>query len=236
MVEVREMLETLKEKVLEANLELQRKGLVLYTWGNASEIVREEGLVVIKPSGVPYEELTPESMVVVDLEGRVVEGTLRPSVDTKIHLDLYRAFPEIGGVAHTHSTYACAWAQAKKDIPCLGGTHADYFFGPIPCTRPLTEEEVERSFEGDTGKVIAERFIHLKPLQVPGVLVASHGPFTWGKDCMEAVFHSVVLEEIARMAFLTLNIDALTEPMGAKLLEKRYFRKHGKNAHYGQKG
>ncbi len=229
------MLEALKEKVWRANLELQKKGLVLYTWGNASEIVRDEGLVVIKPSGVPYEELRPESMVVVDLDGRIVEGKLRPSVDTKIHLDLYKFFPEIGGVVHTHSTYACAWAQACLDIPCLGGTHADYFFGPIPCTRPLSEEEVERSFEGDTGKVIAERFVGIKPLEVPGVLVAYHGPFTWGKDADEAVFHSVVLEEIARMNWLTLVINPKAIPLSPKMLEKRYFRKHGKNAHYGQR-
>ncbi|MGQ9473484.1 MAG: L-ribulose-5-phosphate 4-epimerase [Candidatus Caldatribacteriaceae bacterium] len=228
------MLEKLKEKVWQANLELQKKGLVLYTWGNASEIVREKGLVVIKPSGVPYEELSPDSMVVVNLEGKVVEGNLRPSVDTKIHLDLYKIFPEIGGVVHTHSTYACAWAQAGKDIPCLGGTHADYFFGPIPCTRPLSEEEVEQSFEGDTGKVIAERFLDLKPLEVPGVLVAYHGPFTWGKDCHEAVFHSVVLEEIARISFLTLSINPNVVPLSHKMLEKRFLRKHGKNAHYGQ--
>jgi L-ribulose-5-phosphate 4-epimerase len=228
------VLEKLKEKVWQANLELQKKGLVLYTWGNASEIVREEGLVVIKPSGVPYEELSPDSMVVVDLEGKVVEGNLRPSVDTKIHLDLYKLFPEIGGVVHTHSTYACAWAQACRDIPCLGGTHADYFFGPIPCTRPLTEEEVERSFEGDTGKVIAERFANLKPLEVPGVLVAYHGPFTWGRDCQEAVFHSVVLEEVARMSWLTLSINPEAAPLAPRMLEKRYLRKHGKGAFYGQ--
>ena len=230
------MLADLKQKVYEANLELQKRGLVIYTWGNASEIDPKEKLVVIKPSGVPYEKLNPDMMVVVDLNGQVVEGKLRPSVDTKIHLDLYKAFPMIGGIVHTHSTYATAWAQAKKSIPCLGGTHADYFYGEIPCTRPLTDQEVEESFESDTGKVIAECFAAKNPLDVPGILVATHGPFTWGKDCHQAVFNAVVLEELARMALFTLQINPNTPSLSPYLLEKRYMRKHGKNATYGQHG
>lgn len=228
------MLKDLKEKVCDANIELQKKGLVIYTWGNASEIDQETKFVIIKPSGVPYEELTPEMMVVVDLNGQVIEGNLRPSVDTKIHLDLYKNFPEIGGIVHTHSTYATAWAQAQKSIPCLGGTHADYFFGEIPCTRPLTEQEVEESFEGDTGKVIAECFIGKKPLDIPGVLVAHHGPFSWGKDSHQAVFNAVVLEELARMALFTIQINPNIQSIPQSLLEKRYLRKHGRDATYGQ--
>jgi len=173
-------------------------------------------------------------MVIVDLQGRIVEGNLRPSVDTKIHLDLYKAFSDLGGIVHTHSTYATAWAQAQKSIPCLGGTHADYFYGEIPCTRPLTEWEVEESFEGDTGKVIMECFTKKNPLDVPGVLVASHGPFSWGKDCLQAVFNAVVLEELARMALLTFQINPEVQSLPQGLLEKRYLRKHGKNATYGQ--
>jgi len=228
------MLADLKQKVYEANLELQKRGLVIYTWGNASEIDPKEKLVVIKPSGVPYEKLTPDMIVVVNLNGQVVEGKLRPSVDTQIHLDLYKTFPMIGGIVHTHSTYATAWAQAKKSIPCLGGTHADYFYGEIPCTRPLTDLEVEETFEGETGKVIAECFAAKNPLDVPGVLVATHGPFTWGKDCHQAVFNAVVLEELARMALFTLQINPDTVSLSPRLLEKRYMRKHGKNATYGQ--
>ena len=228
------MLEDLKKKVYEANLELQKKSLVIYTWGNASEIEPGEKLVIIKPSGVPYDKLNPDMMVIVDLNGRVVEGSLRPSVDTKIHLDLYKAFPELGGIVHTHSTYATAWAQAQKNIPCLGGTHADYFYGEIPCTRPLTEQEVEESFEGDTGKVIAACFIGKKPLEVPGVLVASHGPFSWGKDSHQAVFNAVVLEELARIALLTLQINPGVQSLPQSFLEKRYLRKHGKDSTYGQ--
>ena len=228
------MLEDLRDKVYDANIELQKKGLVIYTWGNASEIDRGKNLVIIKPSGVPYEKLTPETMVIVDLQGRIVEGNLRPSVDTKIHLDLYKAFSDLGGIVHTHSTYATAWAQAQKSIPCLGGTHADYFYGEIPCTRPLTEWEVEESFEGDTGKVIMECFTKKNPLDVPGVLVASHGPFSWGKDCLQAVFNAVVLEELARMALLTFQINPEVQSLPQGLLEKRYLRKHGKNATYGQ--
>jgi len=228
------MLNDLKKKVYDANIELQKKGLVIYTWGNASEIDQEKKLVVIKPSGVPYEKLTPEMMVVVDLEGQIIEGDYRPSVDTKIDLDLYKAFPELGGIVHTHSTYATAWAQAQKSIPCLGGTHADYFFGEVPCTRLLTEQEVEESFEGDTGKVIAECFATKKPLDVPGVLVASHGPFSWGKDSHQAVFNAVVLEELARMALFTIQINPEIQSIPQSLLEKRYLRKHGKDATYGQ--
>ena len=228
------MLEDLRDKVYDANIELQKKGLVIYTWGNARVIDRGKNLVIIKPSGVPYEKLTPETMVIVDLQGRIVEGNLRPSVDTKIHLDLYKAFSDLGGIVHTHSTYATAWAQAQKSIPCLGGTHADYFYGEIPCTRPLTEWEVEESFEGDTGKVIIECFTKKNPLDVPGVLVASHGPFSWGKDCLQAVFNAVVLEELARMALLTFQINPEVQSLPQGLLEKRYLRKHGKNATYGQ--
>ncbi len=228
------MLKDLKKKVYDANIELQKKGLVIYTWGNASEINQEKKLVIIKPSGVPYEKLTPEMMVVVDLDGQIIEGDLRPSVDTKIHLDLYKAFPGLGGIVHTHSTYATAWAQAQKSIPCFGGTHADYFFGEIPCTRPLTEQEVEDSFEGETGKVIAECFSSKNPLDVPGVLVASHGPFSWGKDSHQAVFNAVVLEELARMALFSIQINPEIQSVPQSLLEKRYMRKHGKDATYGQ--
>lgn len=227
------MLEGIRREVYEANMELQRRGLVLYTWGNASQIDRERGLVVIKPSGVPYEELSPENMVVVDLEGNIVEGSLRPSVDTPTHLFLYRHFPTIGGVVHTHSTWATAWAQAQRDIPCLGGTHSDYFFGDIPCTRPLTPEET-CNLEESTGKVIVEAFRERDYEQVPGVLVAFHGPFTWGKDAKQAVFYSVVLEEIARLAFITLQLNPHQKGLPAGELTKRYSRKHGKSAYYGQ--
>lgn len=227
------MLEDLRREVYEANMNLQRYGLVLFTWGNASQIDREKGLVVIKPSGVPYEELSPENMVIVDLEGNVVEGFLRPSVDTPTHLFLYKHFPEIGGVVHTHSTWATAWAQAQRNIPCLGGTHSDYFFGDIPCTRPLTPEE-SLEIEKNTGKVIVEAFRGRDYQQVPGVLVAFHGPFTWGKDAKQAVFHSVVLEEVARLAYITLQLNPLQRGMPEEELTRRYLRKHGKEAYYGQ--
>lgn len=227
------MLEEVRKEVYEANVELQERGLVLYTWGNASQIDRERGLVVIKPSGVPYSELSPENMVIVDLEGNVVEGSLRPSVDTPTHLFLYKHFPRIGGVVHTHSTWATAWAQAQKSIPCLGGTHSDYFFGEIPCTRPLRSEEFS-DLERNTGKVIVETFQERNYEQIPGVLVAFHGPFTWGKDAKQAVFYSVVLEEVARLAFITLQLNPFRKGLPQEELVKRYLRKHGKDAYYGQ--
>lgn len=225
----------IKEKVLAANLELPQKGLVLYTWGNVSEIDRQKGLVCIKPSGVPYEGMKAEDMVIVDLEGNVVEGNLKPSSDTATHLSLYKAFPEIGGIVHTHSTYATIFAQAGKDIPALGTTHADYFFGALPCTRSLTREEIEGDYEAETGKVIAEEFRkrHENPLDIPAVLVKNHGPFTFGKDGKEAVYHSVVLEQVAKMAYHTLMLNPKVN-MSAAILEKHYGRKHGKNAYYGQ--
>lgn len=230
------MLEALKETVCEANLELFRRGVVLYTWGNVSGIDRARGLVVIKPSGVPYQGMQPSDMVVVDLEGRIVEGTLRPSSDTPTHLELYKAFPEIGGVVHTHSTHAVVFAQAGMEIPPLGTTHADYFYGPVPVSRSLTRDEVQEAYEKNTGRVIVET-VHeteREPLAVPGVLVRNHGPFTWGKDPAEAVYHSVVLEEIAEMAWKTLQINPAAA-LPPYILEKHYQRKHGPKAYYGQK-
>ncbi len=230
------MLESLKEEVCRANLELPRRGVVLYTWGNVSGIDREKGLVVIKPSGVSYDDMAPSDMVVVDLAGRVVEGHLRPSSDTPTHLYLYRAFPQIGGVVHTHSTHAVVFAQAGQDIPALGTTHADYFYGPVPVSRALTEDEVKEAYEENTGKVIAETFAQrqLDPAAVPGILVRNHGPFTWGKTPAEAVYHSVVLEEIAEMAWKTLLLNPAAS-LDAFVLEKHYQRKHGPYAYYGQK-
>ena len=230
------MLEQLRQQVFDANLELPRRGLVLYTWGNVSGIDRERGLVVIKPSGVSYDALTPELLVVVDLDGRVVEGELNPSSDTKTHLELYRAFENIGGVVHTHSTYAAAWAQAGQDIPCYGTTHADYFYGPVPCARSLTEAEVESDYEGNTGRVIVETFRSrgLDPAAVPGVLCRSHGPFTWGKDPAQAVYHAAVLEQVARMALLTRQLNPCAAPAPQYVQDKHYLRKHGPGAYYGQ--
>ena len=228
------MLQDLKEQVLLANQELQKQGLVIYTWGNVSGIDRERGLVVIKPSGVAYEHLTPEQMVVLDLEGTIVEGKLRPSSDTPTHLELYRQFPRIGGVVHTHSKWATIWAQAGQAIPCRGTTHADYFYGEIPCTRPLTPQEVEEGYELYTGRVIVERFQGINYLETPAVLVAEHGPFTWGKDCHEAVHNSVVLEQVAEMAFFTRLLTGHDQPISRHVLEKHYQRKHGPNAYYGQ--
>ena len=229
------MLELLKEKVCEANLELVKHGLVIFTWGNVSAIDRATGLVVIKPSGVSYENMKPSDMVVVDLDGKVVEGTLRPSSDTPTHVVLYRAFPEIGGVVHTHSTYATAWAQAGLDIPNIGTTHADYFHHDIPCTADMTEAEVKGDYEWETGNVIVKRFEGMNPNDTPGVLVKNHGPFTWGKDAAEAVHNAVVLEQVAKMAFIakTVNPNLTMNPL---LIEKHYSRKHGPNAYYGQKG
>lgn len=230
------MLEALKEKVCEANLELSRRGVVLYTWGNVSGIDRARGLVVIKPSGVPYQGMQPSDMVVVDLDGRVVEGTLRPSSDTPTHLELYKAFSEIGGVVHTHSTHAVVFAQAGMEIPPLGTTHADYFYGPVPVSRGLTRDEVQEAYEKNTGRVIVETVKEMgkQPLAVPAVLVRNHGPFTWGKDPAEAVYHSVVLEEIAEMAWKTLQINP-SAALPPYVLEKHYQRKHGPRAYYGQK-
>ena len=231
------MLEKLKEEVCRANLQLPKYELVTFTWGNVSGIDREKGLFVIKPSGVSYEELRPEHMVVMDLEGNKVEGDLNPSTDTATHLELYKAFPEIGGVVHTHSTFAVGWAQAGKDIPLKGTTHADYFYGAIPCTRNLTPEEVEEGYEKNTGKVIIETFHdrNLDPVAVPGVICRNHGPFTWGKNAAQAVYHAVVLEEVAKMAMYTLTICPETGMAPQYVQDKHYMRKHGPNAYYGQK-
>lgn len=227
----------LKEAVLEANLALPQHGLVTFTWGNVSGIDRNDGLVVIKPSGVPYERLTVEDMVVVDLEGNVVEGELRPSSDTPTHLALYRSLPEIGGVVHTHSPWATSWAQAKRAIPAFGTTHADYFYGEIPCTRELTDEEIETAYELETGHVILETLdeFMLEAVAVPGVLVANHAPFCWGKDANEAVHNAVVLEEVAKMGLHALSLNPGLTPIKQSILDKHYLRKHGANAYYGQK-
>jgi len=228
------MLQILKERTLEANLELVNRGLVLYTFGNASGIDREHGLVVIKPSGVGYDKLKPEHMVVTDLEGTIVEGDLRPSSDLKTHLVLYKAFETIGAVVHTHSENATAWAQAGRDIPALGTTHADYFHGPVPCTRELTDEEINGDYVLNTGVAIIERFAGIDPLAVPGVLVAGHAPFAWGRTPHDAAHNAVVLEAVAKMAFMTvmLNPDC---GVSKALLDRHYYRKHGSNATYGQK-
>ena len=228
------MLEKLKKEVCEANLELVAHGLVIFTWGNVSGIDREKGLVVIKPSGVSYDNMKPEDMVVVDLKtGARVEGELKPSSDTPTHLELYRAFPEIGGVVHTHSTYATAWAQAGKDLPNIGTTHADYFHQAIPATRLMMEQEVKGDYELETGKVIVERFKEMNPLHTPGVLVTNHGPFTWGKTPHEAVHNAVVLEQVAKMAFIAFSVNPGLV-MNPLLIEKHFNRKHGPNAYYGQ--
>ena len=230
------MLEKLKKQVCEQNLELVRRNVVIYTWGNVSGIDREKGLVVIKPSGVDYDGMSPDDMVVVDLEtGETVEGRYKPSSDTKTHLYLYRTFPEIGGITHTHSVNAVAFAQAGKSIPALGTTHADYFFGDVPCTRSLTKEEVEEDYEGNTGKVIAECLneLAIDPLSVPGILVKNHGPFTWGKDAQASVYHAVVLDTVAEMALKTLLLNPEAS-MPFYISEKHYKRKHGPGAYYGQ--
>lgn len=228
------MLENLKKDVLFANKELQAKELVIYTWGNVSGIDSEKGLVVIKPSGVAYDDLTAADMVVLDLDGNVVEGNLRPSSDTATHLELYRQFEEIGGVVHTHSLWATIWAQAGRGIPCRGTTHADYFYGEIPCTRPLNKQEVATDYELNTGKVIVERFSGLDYRQVPAVLVAEHGPFVWGKEAQEAVHNSVVLEQLAQMAYFTGVLSGSQQPISQQVLDKHYLRKHGPGAYYGQ--
>ncbi|MGC9972236.1 MAG: L-ribulose-5-phosphate 4-epimerase [Bryobacteraceae bacterium] len=229
------LLPSLREQVLEANLELARRGLALFTFGNASGISREDGLVAIKPSGVPYETMKPEHLVVTDLEGRIVEGELRPSSDLPTHLVLYRAFAAVGGVVHTHSRYATAWAQAGCEIPCLGTTHADYFYGAIPVTPPLEAPQIEGAYEENTGRVIVERFRGLDPTRIPAVLVACHGPFCWGKSPGEAAHNAVILEELAHTAWLTLTLNPATRPVSRALLDKHFLRKHGPAAYYGQK-
>jgi L-ribulose-5-phosphate 4-epimerase len=228
------MLGRLREQVLEANLELVRRKLVLYTFGNVSGISRDEGLVVIKPSGVPYEGMKPEHMVVTDLAGNIVEGDLRPSSDLPTHLILYKEFAEIGGVAHTHSEYATSWAQARQPIPCFGTTHADYFHGSIPVTDPLSEAEIAQSYEANTGVAIVRSIRQTNPSSTPGVLVANHGPFAWGKDAASAAHNAVILEFLARMACLTLSINPAAQAASSALSDKHYLRKHGKNAYYGQ--
>jgi L-ribulose-5-phosphate 4-epimerase len=230
------MLEELKKQVCEANLRLVGAGLVIQTFGNVSGIDRASGHVVIKPSGVGYDVMKPEHMVVVALDsGKVVEGDLRPSSDTPTHLVLYRAFKDLGGIVHTHSLFATAWAQAKREIPALGTTHADYFHGPVPCTRAMTPKEIKSDYEVETGNVIVERFRKLDPLAFPGALVASHGPFAWGKSAAKAVENAVVLEYLARLASETKRIYAWTAPMQRALLDKHFLRKHGPGAYYGQK-
>ena len=228
------MHEELKKAVCEANLELQKQKLIIYSWGNVSGIDRSAGLVVIKPSGVSYDELTPDKMVVLDLEGKIIEGALNPSSDTPTHLELYRNFEAIGGICHTHSPNATMWAQACKEIPCFGTTHADFFYGPIPVTGVMTEEQIKDDYELNTGKVIVERFAGMDPMQMPAILVANHGPFSWGADPAAAVEATVVLEQIAAMALGTITINSNQGPISSALLDKHYLRKHGKNAYYGQ--
>ena len=229
------MLEELKEKVFKANLELVKQNLVIYTWGNVSGIDREKNLIVIKPSGVSYDTMKAEDMVVVDLDGNVIEGNLRPSSDTPTHIELYKAFPDIGGIVHTHSEYAASWAQAGRDIPIYGTTHADYFYGDIPCTRDLTKEEIDTAYEKNTGLVILETFKDKDENAVPGVICKSHGPFSWGKDPAEAVYNAKVLETCAKMAFFTESINPKAARLSQYILDKHYYRKHGKDAYYGQK-
>ena len=229
------MLTNLKRDVCEANLDLVKEGLVIQTWGNASGVDRGKGLMVIKPSGVPYAKMRPEHMVVLELEsGKVVEGKLNPSSDTPTHLVLYRAFKDIGGIVHTHSLCATAWAQTCQPLPALGTTHADYFHGPVPCTRPMKKEEIENDYEAKTGEVIVEAFIGRDPLSCAAVLVASHGPFAWGKTVADAVHHAVILEHLVRLAGETLRVFPSTQPMPQVLLDKHFFRKHGPGAYYGQ--
>lgn len=230
------MLEDLKQLVYEANRELPKYGLVTFTWGNVSAVDRASGLFVIKPSGVEYDRLRPEDMVVVDLDGKKVEGRLNPSSDTPTHAVLYKAFTEIGGIVHTHSTYATSWAQAGCDIPCYGTTHADYIYGEVPCVRCLTELEIEEAYEENTGHLIVEEFTRRckDPVAVPAVLCKNHGPFAWGKDAKEAVHNAVVLEEVAKMAYMAEAINPKIQPAPRELQDKHYFRKHGANAYYGQ--
>lgn len=228
------MLEKLKQEIYEANMELPKRGLVTFTWGNVSGLDKESGLFVIKPSGVEYEVMKPEDMVVMDLSGKKVEGRYKPSSDTATHLELYKAFPGVGGIVHTHSSWATSWAQAGRGIPCYGTTHADYFYGEIPCTRSLTPEEISLAYELNTGMVIIEAFQGRNPIHVPGVLCPNHGPFTWGKDAHEAVHNAVVLEEVAKMAFQTEHLRPKVQPATQMLQDKHFLRKHGSNAYYGQ--
>lgn len=228
------MLEQLKKQVLEANLLLPKYGLVTFTWGNVSGIDRESGLVVIKPSGVPYEGMTEEDMVVVDLDGKRVEGKWKPSSDTPTHVELYKAFPALGGIVHTHSRWATTFAQAGLDIPAMGTTHGDYFYGDIPCTRKMTPQEITGEYEKETGRVIIETFAGKSPADIPGVTVHSHGPFAWGKDAMDAMHNAVVMEEVAFMNWHAMMINPAAGRMQQELLDKHYLRKHGKNAYYGQ--
>lgn len=225
----------LKHEAWEANMELNRRGLVLYTWGNVSQFDRDKGVFAIKPSGVPYESLTADDMVVVDLDNAVVEGRLNPSSDTRTHTHLYRHFEEIGGITHTHSTYATAWAQAQQPIPCFGTTHADYAYGEIPCTAIMSNEQIQRDYEEETGVQITDAFQGRNPQETPMVIVAGHAPFTWGKDAADSVYNAVVLEEVARMAYLTKTIDPDRGPLKQEIVDKHYLRKHGKGAYYGQK-
>jgi L-ribulose-5-phosphate 4-epimerase len=228
------MLEQLRAEVLEANLEIVRRGLVIYTFGNASGISREHGLAVIKPSGVPYDRMTPADMVITDLEGRVVEGHLKPSTDVATHVALYKAFPSIGGVVHTHSRHATAWAQARREIPCFGTTHADYFHGAVPVTDELAPDEIESEYEANTGVAIIRRLDGVEALRCPGILVAGHGPFCWGKSVSDAAHNAVILEELAALALETLTINAAAVPIHEALRDKHHFRKHGPRATYGQ--
>lgn len=228
------MLEELKKKVYEANMELQRKGLVIYTWGNVSGIDREKGLVVIKPSGVDYDTMKAEDMVILDLEGNIIEGKYKPSTDTPTHLVLYNTYPNIGGVVHTHSEWATTFAQAGISIPAFGTTHADYFYGDIPCTRDLTENEINGEYEKETGNVIVETIGEKNPLEIPAIIVKNHGPFTWGKDPDNAVYNAVVLDKVAEMAYKTVTLNRSIESVNQILLDKHYLRKHGVNAYYGQ--
>ncbi len=228
------MLEALKKQVYEANMELPRRGLITYTWGNVSGIDRTKGLFVIKPSGVDYDELKPEDMVVMDLDGRKVEGEYNPSSDTPTHLELYKAFKEVGGIVHTHSPWATSWAQAGRSIPCYGTTHADYFYGEIPCARSLTAEEIDTEYEKNTGLVIIETFEGKNPMHIPGVLCTNHGPFTWGTDADNAVHNAVVLEEVAKMACRTELLKPGVAPAPQSIQDKHFLRKHGENAYYGQ--
>ncbi|TGY91548.1 L-ribulose-5-phosphate 4-epimerase [Petralouisia muris] len=231
------MLEELKQAVYEANMDLPRYGLVTFTWGNVSGIDRETGLFVIKPSGVDYDKLSPDNMVVMDLNGNKVEGKYNPSSDTATHLELYKAFPQIGGIVHTHSSYATSWAQAGRSIPCYGTTHADYMYGEIPCVRCLTKEEIDGAYEENTGHLIVDSFRKMGKdvMAVPAVLCKNHGPFAWGKDAHEAVHNAVVLEEVAKMAYRAETINPRIQPAPQKLQDKHYYRKHGANAYYGQK-
>jgi len=226
--------EELRKAVCDANIELQKQNLVIYSFGNVSAIDRVTGAVAIKPSGVPYDQLSPDRMVILDLDGNIIEGALKPSSDTPTHLELYRNFEAIGGICHTHCLCATMWAQACKEIPCLGTTGADYFYGSIPLTEVMTEDEIQRDYELNTGKVIVRRFAGMDPMKMPAVLVANHGPFTWGKNPTEAVESMVMLEQVAKMALGTIMINPKKRPISRALMDKHYLRKHGKNAYYGQ--